>query len=200
MYPGKPAVLWLKRRAWPIAILVIVICAAFWAGTRYERGWRVAVIAPPQPGLSDAQMFPASKPVDFSDLVPGCTFPPPNGAILYTVLPIVRAHTLEIMNGTKGDAIIKVRDPANGHLVESVFVADGETADIPNLPNGSYRIQYAFGALASDCRSLVKPAASEFPDIEVFAPGSPGVSYTLYATPKGNVRPSDISADDFDAP
>jgi hypothetical protein len=132
------------------------------------------------------------------ETVPACPWSPANGQILNGRLPATgRGHTLEIKNGSGGNAIVKVRHAFDGRLVISFFVASSETAAINDLPDGTYRIQYAYGnKLRQDCRSFITLlAAGQFPDAENLRTEYTGsqiirarLSYTLFAVRSGNVR------------
>ncbi len=215
MYPGKQAVLWLKRRAWPIAKIAVVICVAFWAGAQYEKGWRVAVIAPPQPGLPDAQMLPpkpspAAKPLDFSDLIPACATPPQNGwAIDINRISNKPLHEIIVHNGNDSAAIVKARDADSGRLVMSIFVAADSTATYNRLPDGTYRFEFVLGdGLGKDCRSFIRPHdAQRFPgDKPMYARLTDTEEIdqteelTINPVVGGNVRTESISMEAFDAP
>lgn len=209
MYPGKSFVVWVRPRIGAVVGTTLALVAAFWLGTKYEDGWRLRAVPPSDWVVPDkTQATPPKRSLDFSDLIPSCTQPIPNGAILDSRLPYQHGHILEINNGTDGDAIIKVRDAATGRLAESFFVGRGLKASVGNLPDGQYQIQYAFGdRLAQDCRSFVKTSArSQFPGIKtlVTQPTDDGelltsLEYTLYAVPNGNVQPQPISQQAFDA-
>jgi hypothetical protein len=78
---------------------------------------------------------------------------------------------------------------------------------IINVPDGDYRIQYAFGDLGTDCRSFARViSAAQFPDIEVLRTRytqdeiiRSRLSYTLFSVPDGNVRPQNIDIATFRA-
>jgi hypothetical protein len=136
-----------------------------------------------------------------------CSYTPRNGEVLQnnTTRPQY-GHSVEIDNGTAGDAIIKVRDAASSSLRVSFFVGRNQKAVFEDLPDGAYIIQYAFGdALAQDCKSFITVfSADRFPGIETFKTTYIGnevetdiLGYTLYATPSGNVIPKTISAAEF---
>jgi len=104
--------------------------------------------------------------------IPGCRIAILNGDILTKrgVNDDDDGHKIEIMNGDRSNAIIKVRfsyrsiadldkklfnPPPSGPLLESFFVAKGQTASVTNVPDGTYRIQVAFGGeIAADCQSF----------------------------------------------
>jgi len=141
--------------------------------------------------------------------VPTCAFPPSNGEILVKHGKWSNeGHSIEITNGSGGNAIIKVRDAYSASVVVSFFVAKGATASIVNVPDGTYRIQYAFGGdLRSDCRSFVRvTSAAQFPDIESLRTRYTSteiiwsqLSYTLFSVPDGNVRPQALDVATFNA-
>lgn len=136
-----------------------------------------------------------------------CHYAPGNGQVLVnnTYRPEY-GHTVEIDNGTRGDAIIKIRSASSNALQVAFYVSQGQKATFDDLPDGSYVIQYAFGdTLASDCRSfIVTHSADRFPGIESFKTTYVGdevetdiLGYTLYATASGNVEPTPIAPSDF---
>ncbi len=158
--------------------------------------------AAPYPPTPQVRQIPAA-------LVPTCPVQPENGKVLVKNIPtITRGHSIEIRNGSNGNAIIKVRDASNDNLKVSFFVAKGSTASVSNLPDGIYRIQYAFGGdFGSDCHSFAQVvAAAQFPSIESLTTQITGaqiitdrLSYTLYTVPGGNVRPQTIDPALFNA-
>jgi hypothetical protein len=143
-----------------------------------------------------------------------CSTPPANGKLLSDLRqPVDRGHALQIQNGTQGDAIVKLRDALTARTVASFFVASGQTASLTQIPDGKYRVQYAFGnKLGADCKSFIQlSSAGEFPDTETLEtqyeeePGGTRIitgrlSYTLYSIPGGNVHPMQITGSDFDRP
>ncbi len=143
-----------------------------------------------------------------TNATPTCATPSINGAVLggYAA-SMPPGHKIEIKNGSDGDAIVKIRDANSGRLAASFFVARNATAAFGTLPDGTYRIQYAFGnALKQDCRSFVRFVAGQFPDLETLRTTYTGnqivhdhITYTLYGVPAGNVRPQSLDAATFDA-
>lgn len=114
--------------------------------------------------------------------IPKCVFPPENGAVLTSNLRSKETgHVLEIRNGSGGNAIVKIRDASTDHLFASFFVAKGSVSYF-NLPDGTYRFQYAFGNdLRADCRNFVQVAsAAQFPDVNR---STPNVRRTRSNTP-----------------
>jgi hypothetical protein len=76
--------------------------------------------------------------------VPTCASPPDNGeTLIRRGSSVGNGHSIEIKNGSSGNAIVKVRNAYTGSLLVSFFVAKASTASIANVPDGSYRIQYA---------------------------------------------------------
>jgi hypothetical protein len=141
--------------------------------------------------------------------VPTCAVQPFNGKVLSkNISPTKNGHSIEVNNGSTGNAIIKVRDAYSGALRLSFFVAKGSTASFSDLPDGVYKIQYAFGDdFGTDCRSfLLITSAAEFPTIRSLTTETTSsqiitksLTYTLYAVPGGNVRPQSIGAEAFNA-
>lgn len=145
--------------------------------------------------------------------VPTCARQLTNGERLAGNLVLSeKGHAIEIDNGSGGDAIIKVRKWPSQKLAVSFLVAQNEKASIGGLPDGNYRIQYAYGdSFSEDCKSFAKlTAAGEFPALEPLVTsretvaegvmiGYHRLSYTLYSVPSGNVRPQSIDAACFNA-
>lgn len=131
-----------------------------------------------------------------------------NGEVLYRqAMQNARGHSVEIRNGSVGDAIIKIRDAVSGNLLFSFFVEHNNTAAISGLPDGNYRIQYAFGDyLAAGCNAFAHlKSAGEFPEIEKMETqytdtdiSTVRLSYTLFSVPNGNTKPRTISEAGFD--
>ncbi|WP_185969863.1 J domain-containing protein [Rhizobium straminoryzae] len=142
--------------------------------------------------------------------VPTCANVPPNGQLLGpNRLSTADGHALEIRNGAGGNAIIKVRTEISGAVVATFFVRSNQTARISGIPDGRYKVQYAFGsALDVSCQRFVElNGADEFPRAETLNTEQTTteiitqvLSYTLYAVPGGNIRPQSISAQDFERP
>lgn len=158
----------------------------------------------PNPGNAEA-----SRPAPQEVRLPTCPFPPANGQIFVgSFPPAKKGHTIEIENRSSANAIIKIRNANTTRLFASFYVAKGQSASITNLPDGDYRIQYAFGAdLGVDCRNFIRvTSAAQFPDIESLRTEYTStqiirsrLSYTLYSVPSGNVKPQGIDAASFNA-
>ena len=143
------------------------------------------------------------------DAVPTCAVPPFNGKVLVkNMSPTETPHSIEVRNGSNGNAIVKVRDAYSGTLRVSFFVGQRSTASFGDLPDGVYKIQYAFGGnLGKDCRTFSQiTSAAQFPSIETLTTEitssqiiTKSLTYTLYTVPGGNVRPQSIDAKFFDA-
>lgn len=181
----------------------------YYSGTTAGSSYPVATLS--NPVSEQAAAIPETITVEAPEQAPpSCAVPPRNGAILSDIRsPVDQGHKLTIENGTRGDAVVKVRDAASGRTLVSYFVKEGESASLTGIPDGTYRFQYAFGTLGADCKSLgTVEAASEFPDVETletkYETMLDGTSierghltYTLYSTPGGNVHPDSISPDQF---
>jgi hypothetical protein len=143
------------------------------------------------------------------DAVPSCAVQPLNGKVLTkNIRPTENGHSIEVRNGSNGNAIIKIRDAASGTLRLSFFVAKGSAASFSDLPDGAYKIQYAFGDnLGRDCRTFSQiTSAAQFPAVESLTTEitssqiiTRSLTYTLYTVPGGNVRPQSIDAQSFNA-
>lgn len=150
----------------------------------------------------------AASPTMQPAIVDLCTAHPRNGTVLSGGFPPVQyGHRLTINNGSSEDAIVKVRNAKSGRTVVSFFAARQMTSVLDNIPDGRYRIQFAFGdAMSADCRRFLDLSASEFPDAQSFATRTTAtqiyteeLSFTLHAVAGGNVRPSGISDAAFNA-
>lgn len=116
------------------------------------------------------------------------------------------ANTVQIHNRSAEDAIVNIRDGATGNLLVAFFVAHGTSAGYPRVPDGTYRVQFAYGrALNKRCTGFAHFfRAAEFPDTETLETnlfGFPGtLAYTLKTQSAGNVEPLPIDASVFAAP
>lgn len=173
------------------------------------------ITANSQPSSADAPIAPSSsgespmatQPTETAEPpVALCETLPANGAILTDDRPSSKeGHVLTIENGTEGDAIVKVRDATSDKTLASFFIRQGRSANLESIPDGTYRFQYAFGELGEDCTTFAKlDSAGEFPEAKTYVTEYEGgyivrghQTFTLYATPGGNVRPNAISADEF---
>ncbi|KRA03930.1 hypothetical protein ASD74_22050 [Rhizobium sp. Root564] len=157
---------------------------------------------------SSTQYRPSTQTGISKPRVPTCTSAPYSGQLLgANQLSATEGHSLEIRNGSSGDAIIKVRAEPYGTVVAAFFVGSNQTGQITGIPDGRYTVQYAFGdALDISCRRFVQVAgAGQFPGVETLQTEQTTtqiitqvLSYTLYAVPNGNVSPQNISAQDFE--
>lgn len=202
--------------ALPLLItLLIVIGSGGGPLPQVDQTPRPDYVAPPYEGLPEANAMPApdtsgnpaSPPVlDY------CLNMPSTGARLAGRRLSGSGHVLEIDNGADGDAIVKIRNADSGRMVTSFFVAQNTQARITGIPDGRYRIQYAFGpALAANCTSFTSiTSAGEFPGTETLMTERQEeelgtrvrrmrLSYTLYSVPNGNTQPSPIDAVTFES-
>ncbi|MDP9573758.1 UNVERIFIED_ORG: hypothetical protein J2W66_004260 [Agrobacterium larrymoorei] len=157
---------------------------------------------------SSTQYRPSTQTGISKPRVPTCTSAPYSGQLLGpNQLSATEGHSLEIRNGSSGDAIIKVRAEPYGTVVAAFFVRSNQTGQITGIPDGRYTVQYAYGdALDISCQRFVQVAgAGQFPGVETLQTEQTTtqiitqvLSYTLYAVPNGNVRPQNISAQDFE--
>jgi hypothetical protein len=205
---GTGASAWLVH----LGLLVAVpsaICLAIWQDEIQKGVSNNSSFAstPPQKSSSVVARAPTKAPEKAQ--ISKCVFPPENGATLTNHLRSKETgHVLEIRNGSGGNAIVKVRDASTGYLFASFYVAKGGVASFNNLPDGTYRFQYAFGDdLRADCRNFIHVvSAAQFPDIEsLYTQRTQNqiqyshLSYTLYSVPSGNVRPETLDVEKFNA-
>jgi hypothetical protein len=140
-----------------------------------------------------------------------CLVSPLNGQVLEDRVDwLGSTNAVEIQNGPRGNAIVKIREAATGKLLVTVFIRRNETARYDGIPDGTFTIQYAIG-------DRLNPRCTSFPRFESigeFPPSAPLVSdvstsgearshtlrYTLFPVPGGNVMPHPIEASAFDAP
>lgn len=152
----------------------------------------------------------ASRPA-VAAKIRACSWHPTNGQVLKSSIVSGgdnSGHVVEIRNGSGGNAIVKIKDAGTKRTVLSFFVADSATASAGGIPDGTYLIQFAFGAdLDQTCANfIVDRATSEFPTPERLTTQTNGtesdtvhLTYTLYAIQSGNVTPQDIDPAVFDA-
>jgi hypothetical protein len=139
--------------------LLILVPGAIGLAIAYDDLSKGQTPAPPSPQIR--QRTP--------DPVPACPIQPFNGKILTRNIPQTEnGHSIEIRNGSAANAIIKIKDADSGALRLSFFVAKGSVASFADLPDGVYRIQYAFGGdFGRDCRSFSQiTSAAQFPAVE----------------------------------
>ena len=162
----------------------------------------------PKPDFS--QLATATPmPPRVAEPIPTCANPPNNGRILTRNIMLgTKGHSIEIKNGTSANALIKIRDAMSGALKLSFFVQKGLAASVSDLPDGYYRIQYAFGEeLGVNCRDFAQTlSASQFPEPKNLTTEHTAtqffthrLSYTLYSVPGGNVRPQPLDLAAFNA-
>lgn len=163
---------------------------------------------PPQETAAVATSnMPAPAAAPAPEEVPTCEKLPASGTLLAgKKRPADEGHTVSIDNGGERDAVIKVRNAKSDKVVASMFVQKGSEASLEGLPDGDYRIQYAFGALDERCRKLARiDSAGAFPGIETFETeerdgklfGS-RVTLTLHSVPGGTVKPQVLDPAAFD--
>jgi hypothetical protein len=142
---------------------------------------------------------------------PACLVSPLNGQVLEDRVDwLGSTNAVEIQNGSRGNAIVKIREAATGRLLVTVFILRNETARYDGIPDGVYTIQYAIGnRLNTRCTNFPR-----FDLIGEFPPSAPLVTdmspsgesrphtlrYTLFPVPGGNVTPHAIDASAFNAP
>lgn len=191
---------------------VLVAYSQFGPGISGAKSWST-MNSPPmstQDSSSGPQVVASTTNTANMSAPPTCATPPSNGQVLADKTGwSEHANSLEIQNGSGGNAIIKIRDAATGKMLISFFVEDNATASYEFIPDGAYRFQYAFGNyLDVSCTKFAHYlGAGEFPDAETFATDYQSdeiihhvLSYTLYPVPSGNVHPNSIDAGVFDAP
>lgn len=144
---------------------------------------------------------------------PVCTDPPPSGEKLAGDMKLAsEGHSIEFANAGGGDALVKMRHAATSKLAASFYLRTMESVTIEGVPDGAYRIQYAFGpALAPDCKSFTRIIrARELPDIDDMKTQiietddqtevkRTSVSYELSVSESSNVKPISIDAATFNA-
>lgn len=157
---------------------------------------------------STTQSQPSVQQAVSKPNVPTCANVPYSGQLLGpSQLSSSDGHSLEIRNGSSGNAIIKVRAELSGAVIATFFVQSNQTGQISGIPDGRYSVQYAFGdALDASCKRFVQlNGAGQFPRAETLQTERTAtqittqvLSYTLYAVASGNVTPQRISAEDFE--
>ncbi len=156
-------------------------------------------------GCSESSEPDGSGAVDVEapTTVATCDAPPENGAVL--VRDDARGtgpHTVSINNTSAGNTIVNLRDGASNDLVLSFFVARGATASVNDIPDGSYRVQYATGGeLGEDCESFAAlVGASQDPEIVEFVAGQAmTLTYELTPMEGGNFDGQSIGSEAFSA-
>lgn len=162
------------------------------------------------PATSSAQQTIDPSRVAEAPSVPECDNVPRNGEVIFSRGLLAQGgHAIEIDNGARGNAIIKVRDASTGALVLSFYLSGNGKATIPGIPDGDYKVQFATGdKLDLWCDKFVELKwAEEFPGTQRFRTERTAtqiitsvLSYTLYEVSGGNVSPQTISTADFERP
>lgn len=99
-----------------------------------------------------------AKEMAISHPGPTCASPPENGAYLGPHMNATGLHYLEVANNTEYNLIAKLRDVSSGHVVVSLFIKSGNSAEYRNFGDGVYKIQYAFGeSLDASCENFLNP-------------------------------------------
>ncbi|HEY3638427.1 MAG TPA: J domain-containing protein [Rhizomicrobium sp.] len=171
-----------------------------------------AIIAyiPPEPLIQSIINLPATISGQNRADPNICSEPPQTGQVLEDHTNwFLNVNALEIQNRSGHDAIVKIRSSASGRMLISFFVANNATARFDRIPDGTYRIQYAFGkTLDRYCATFLDQlVAAEIPDAETFVTSFAGLeinhqvlSYTLQSVPAGKTYPDSIDASAFNAP
>lgn len=191
-----------NERALGLAMLIICAVSAAAAAEPASRAeaFRAADEA--------AGLAPATEAVG-----PTCTLLPPIGEKIAGDMELAEeGHSIAIQNAAMRDALVKIRHADNGRLAASFFLPKQEAMTIEGVPDGTYRIQYAFGpALAPDCRTLTRIIkASQMPEVDEMKTHvidddehtevkRSTVSYELSVTESANVKPMTIDAAAFNA-
>lgn len=176
-----------------------------WAAHAADPPSRAAAIA-----AADAA---AGLPAASEPGVPVCIDPPPSGEKLAGDMELAaEGHSIQIDNGGGGDALVKIRHADTGKLAASFFLRKMETMTIEGVPDGTYRIQYAFGPqLAPDCKSFTRIIkANQLPETDDLRTQTidddehtevkrTSVSYQLSVSESANVKPVAIDAAAFNA-
>lgn len=140
-----------------------------------------------------------------------CLVSPANGQVLEDRVDWLGSpNAVEVQNGSRGNAVVKIREATTGKLLVTVFVLKDATARYDGIPDGVYTLQYAIGdRLNARCTNFPR-----FVTIGEFPPSAPLVSdvsasgekhsrilrYTLFPVPGGNVTPHAIDDSTFNAP
>jgi len=153
--------------------------------------------------LAAAQTHPAAESA--------CLVSPLNGQVLEDRVDWLGSpNAVEVQNGSRGNAIVKIREAGTGKLLVTVFVLKNETARYDGIPDGAYTLQYAIGdRLNARCTNFPRfDSIGEFPPsaalvADVSTAGekhSRVLRYTLFPVAGGNVIPHAIDASAFNAP
>lgn len=144
---------------------------------------------------------------------PTCTALPAIGEKLAGDMKLTdEGHSIAVQNAATRDALVKIRHADTGRLAASFYLPGQEAMTIEGVPDGIYRLQYAFGpALAPDCRSLTRIIkASQMPEVDDMKTHiidddehtevkRSSVSYELSVTETANVKPVTIDIAAFNA-
>lgn len=190
-----------NRSGQALGVAFVILAAAAHAADPSSRAAAIAA-ADAAAGLSAA---PEAGPV--------CAAPPPSGEKLAGDMKLgAEGHSVEFANAGGGDALVKMRHADSSKLAASFYLRALESVTIEGVPDGAYRIQYAFGpALAPDCKSFTRIIrARQLPDVDDMKTQiiesddqtevkRSSVSYELSVTETANVKPVSIDAATFNA-
>jgi hypothetical protein len=182
------------------SVLLLFAASQTAVGAAQAQTSRAAAVAAADAATADA----AGQPV--------CASPPPPGQKIAGDMKLLdEGHNIEIQNGGGGDALVKIRHADTGKLAASFFLPKLETMTIEGVPDGVYKIQYAFGpALAVDCKSFTRIIrANEFPGSDAMKTEvidtadqtevkHSNWSYSLMVSESG-IKPTPIDAATFNA-
>jgi curved DNA-binding protein CbpA len=190
------------------ATMALIVPIALFVAAEFSPGSAISSWQTARPPLSDSwnASWAAAK-------VPSCANTPSNGDALEESWPnpsIGPAHKLSIANTSGSDAIVKIRDSADRRVMATFFVANHSSAEYDFIPDGDYRIQYAFGdRLDAGCKTFVHIAgAAEFSGSQHFETTQTdtqivvyhALSFTLHNVPNGGAESNAIAANAFNAP
>ncbi|WP_299196264.1 hypothetical protein [uncultured Erythrobacter sp.] len=158
-----------------------------------------------EPELADIENGQVFDPIAVEETEPEpvatCANPPENGDVLARDRSRgTGVHTIRVFSGGTGHTIVNIRDGASSDLVVSFFVGIGEEASVSDIPDGSYKVQYANGFdLDEECLNFVTiRGASEDPELLDFAPGTRiTMTYDMMPSRQGNFTGQSISPSDF---
>ncbi|CAM3384567.1 J domain-containing protein [Thalassospira profundimaris] len=139
-------------------------------------------------------------------IVNQCVDMPTNGEVLSEMGSKLEAsHKITVENGSKGDAIVKIKDSLSRNTVAAFYVAEKSKASFDNIPDGSYVVQFANGTkLNSTCDGFLDGTYSQFEGHQKLSTQYDSTSiytqelvFTLFPALNGNIDIDTIKAADF---
>lgn len=166
---------------------------------------QATTIAPPPGFLPDR---PRSGQQQTADSRPKEYYSLPSGTRIEPDIATGGHGKFTAKNGTDDDAVVRLSDVATDQTIRWFFVQAGSSADVGQIPQGSYRVSFTTGLnwIESEDRFSWHPDYREYDRIFEYSvrrdsEGAPykatAITVTLHSVPFGNVRTKRITREEF---